>query len=90
MPLNIAALLTDLRSRVIEGYERTNNKSQVCRTFNIARTTLDDWIKLKERTGGLESPWQQGTKPLIKDWDTFKAFIEQSPFETIKQLVPLY
>lgn len=34
-------LSTDLRTRAIETYERTGNKSQVCRTFNIARTTLD-------------------------------------------------
>jgi transposase-like protein len=47
----MAVLSTDLRSRVITAFEQTGNKSQVCRTFNIARTTLDDWIKLKERTG---------------------------------------
>ena len=87
----MAVLSTDLRSRVIAAYEQTGNKSQVCRTFNIARTTLDDWIKLKERTGNLEqAPWQRGTRPLIKDWDAFKAFVEQSSFDTIKQLVPLY
>jgi transposase len=87
----MAVLSIDLRSRVITAFEQTGNKSQVCRTFNIARTTLDDWIKLKEQTGCLEqAPWQRGTKPLIKDWDAFKAFVEQSSFDTIKQLVPLY
>ncbi len=42
----IAVLSSHLRVRAVEVYEHSDNKSQVCRTFNIARTTLDDWIKL--------------------------------------------
>lgn len=84
-------LSTDLRTRAIETYERTGNKSQVCRTFNIARTTLDQWIKLKSETGSLEQQaWGRGRKHTISDWDAFKAFVEQASFDTIKQLVPLY
>ena len=84
-------LSTDLRTRAIETYERTGNKSQVCRTFNIARTTLDHWIKLKSETGSLDQQaWGRGRKHTISDWDAFKAFVEQASFDTIKQLVPLY
>jgi transposase len=84
-------LSTDLRTRAIEAYDRTGNKSQVCRIFNIARTTLDDWIKLKSKTGSLDQPaWGRGRKHAISDWDAFKAFVKQSSFDTVKQLVPLY
>lgn len=84
-------LSNDLRMRVIEAYERIGNKRHVCQTFNIARTTLDDWIKLKAETGSLEQqPWQRGPKPLIKDLNAFKVFVEQASFKTITQLVPLY
>jgi transposase len=84
-------LSTDLRTRAIEAYERTGKKSQVCQTFNIARTTLDHWIKLKSETGSLDQQaWGRGRKHTISDWDAFKAFVEQASFDTIKQLVPLY
>lgn len=84
-------LSTDLRTRAIEAYERTGNKSQVCRTFNIARTTLDNWIQLKSETGSLDQQaWGRGRKHTILDWDAFKAFVEQTSFDTITQLVPLY
>lgn len=49
----MAVLSTDLRRRVVETYEKTKNKRQVCFTFNIARTTLDRWLKLKQQTGSL-------------------------------------
>jgi transposase len=84
-------LSTDLRTRAIEAYERTGKKSQVCQTFNIARTTLDHWIKLKSETGSLDQQaWGRGRKHTISDWDTFRAFVEQASFDTITQLVPLY
>jgi transposase len=87
----MSVLSIDLRTRAIEAYERTGNKNQVCRTFNIARTTLDDWILLKAETGSLEQPaWGRGRKHTIKDWDAFRAFVDQASFDTITQLVPLY
>ncbi|NAR31120.1 helix-turn-helix domain-containing protein [Acinetobacter haemolyticus] len=87
----MAVLSTDLRTRVIAAYETSLNKRQVCLRFNIARTTLDDWIKLKAQTGRLDQvKWDRGPKTQIKDWDRFKVFVEQARFDTVKQLVPLY
>ena len=87
----MAVLSTDLRQRVVETYEKTKNKRQVCFTFNIARTTLDRWLKLKQQTGSLaQQDWKHGPDTLIQDWDAFTAFVKQSKFDTIKQLVPLY
>ena len=45
----MAVLSTDLRQRVVETYEKTKNKRQVCLTFKIARTTLDSWLRLKQQ-----------------------------------------
>lgn len=87
----MAVLSTDLRVRAVEAYEHSGNKSQVCRTFNIARTTLDDWIKLKSETGSLQQKcWVRGKSPGIKDLDEFRLFLEQTPFNTLKELIPLY
>ena len=87
----MAVLSTDLRQRVVETYEKTKNKRQVCLTFKIARTTLDSWLRLKQQTGSLEQQaWKHGPDTLIQDWNAFTAFVKQSKFDTIKQLVPLY
>ncbi|WP_445115925.1 helix-turn-helix domain-containing protein [Acinetobacter sp. WZC-1] len=87
----MAVLSSDLRVRAVKAYERNGNKSQVCRTFNIARTTLDDWIKLKSETGSLEQKsWVRGKTPGIKDLDEFRLFLEQTSFNTLKELIPLY
>lgn len=87
----MGVLSTDLRTRVIAAYEISLNKRQVCLQFNIARTTLDDWIKLKAQTGCLDQvKWDRGPKTKIKDWDEFRTFVEQASFDTVKQLVPLY
>lgn len=86
----MAVLSTDLRVRAVEAYELSGNKSQVCRTFNIARTTLDDWIKLKSETGSLEQKsWDRGKALGIKDLDEFRQFLEQTSFNTLKELIPL-
>lgn len=34
----------------MQHYCEAHNKSQTCHLFKIARTTLDDWIKLEQET----------------------------------------
>ncbi len=34
----------DLREKVMQFYKESQHKSKTCELFNIARTTLDDWI----------------------------------------------
>ncbi|MFW1945205.1 helix-turn-helix domain-containing protein [Acinetobacter guillouiae] len=69
-----------MRVRAVEAYEHSGNKSQVCRIFNIARTTLDDWIKLKSETGSLQQKsWVRGKSPGIKDLGEFRLFLEHPP-----------
>jgi len=83
---------SDLRQRVITAYEQSGNKSAVCRTFSIARTTLDYWLKLREETGGLEPrPHKiRGHSHKVKDLDSFKLWLEQQQFERIRDLMPLF
>ncbi|TCM67805.1 transposase [Acinetobacter calcoaceticus] len=87
----MAVLSTDLRERVLNAYELMGNKSKVCRHFNIARSTLDDWIKLKTETGQLEQPqWRRGPAPKLQNLQAFQHFVEHTEFQTLKQLLPLY
>ena len=44
----------DLSQGAMTAYKETGLKSPVCKTFRIARTILDAWIKLEEETGLLQ------------------------------------
>lgn len=83
----------DLRERVIAAYESTRNKSQVCRQFSIARSTLDRWLQLKEATGALNPRVHRirGYGHKVNDLDEFRQWLEsQLPFERIVDLIPAF
>lgn len=82
----------DLRQKVMESYKKSKHKSNTCTTFNIARTTLDDWILLEQQTGQLAQPKlvNVGRRSSIKDWQAFKVFVENTEFSQAKDLVPLF
>lgn len=82
----------DLREKVMQFYTESNHKSKTCRTFNIARSTLDDWILLEKNTGQLKQQKSDkvGRPKMIKDWEAFKRFVETTPFTRAKELVPLF
>ena len=87
----MGVLSLDLRERVLAAYDRSGHKSQTCAEFGIARTTLDKWLKLRERTGSLrQRDWRRGRTTLIQDWAGFEAFVNASTFDTVKQLSVLY
>ncbi len=81
----------ELRQRVVDAYKRIQNKRQVCLEYNIARTTLDDWLKLEKEQGHLkQEKWASGRKHYIQDWDAFKTFVEQATFNDLNELRELY
>lgn len=82
----------DLRQKVMEYYKKSGHKSNTCTIFNIARTTLDDWILLEQQTGQLAQPKLKnvGIPSTIKDLDAFKIFVENAKFSQAKDLVPLF
>lgn len=89
MPKNYSL---DLRQKVMQFYIESQHKSKTCKTFNIARSTLDDWILLEKNTGQLKQQKSDkvGRPKMIKDWEAFKHFVEITPFNQAKELVPLF
>lgn len=82
----------DLRQKAMNTYKKTGHKSNTCSTYNIARTTLDDWIQLEQQTGQLAQPKliNVGRPSVIHDFAEFKIFIENTKFSQVKDLVPLF
>ncbi|EFF83569.1 hypothetical protein HMP0015_0946 [Acinetobacter haemolyticus ATCC 19194] len=79
----------DLRKKVMAAYRQTNHKSNVCKQFNIARSTLDNWILLEKTTQNLIPipAVRNGRAFTIKNLESFKAFVETTPFTQISDLL---
>ena len=69
----------DLREKAMQFYKESKHKSKTCELFNIARTTLDDWILLEQQTGQLKQPKSpnMGRPSCILDLQAFEAFVKQ-------------
>jgi len=82
----------ETRKAAIAAYKKTDYKLAVCKEFNISRVTLDAWIKLEEETGSLtpKPTKKRGVPAHIKDWDAFQAFVKNTKFQNISDLVPLF
>ena len=82
----------DLREKVIQFYKESKHKSKTCELFNIARTTLDNWILLEQQTGQLKQPKSPnaGRPSCILDLQAFEEFVKITPFAQAKDLVPLF
>ena len=82
-----AAYSIDLRKKAVSAVDRGEKKSHVCRTLNISRNTLDQWLKRREEKGSLEpEEYQRGPKPKIDDLEAFKAFAETHGHLTQKEM----
>ena len=80
----------ELRKKAMTAYHQTKHKSNVCKQFCIARSTLDDWIRLEQETQNLEPlPSKNKGRPFtIRDMKSFEAFIKKTPFNKIEELIP--
>lgn len=79
----------DLRKKVMAAYLQTKNKSKVCKQFNIARSTLDEWISLEKKTKDLRplSAVRNGRPFTIKDLKSFEEFVDTTPYKHIQDLL---
>lgn len=77
----------DLRERAIGAIDDGKSKSEVHRIFKVSRTTLDQWIKLREETGSLaDISYHHGPKPVIADTARSHEFFEEHSDATLAQL----
>ncbi|MFW2162501.1 IS630 transposase-related protein [Acinetobacter beijerinckii] len=79
----------DLRKKVMAAYLQTKHKSKVCQQFNIARSTLDEWISLEKNTKDLKPlPAVRNGRPFtIKDLKSFEEFVDTTPYKRIQDLL---
>ena len=73
----------DLREKVMTAIELDGMAiTKVSKTFHVARSTIYNWIKRKQETGGVEPKKRTGAKGIIQDWDKFEKLVEENRDKT--------
>ena len=87
-----ASYSLDLRQKAIAAVDRGEKKSQVSRTFNISRNTLDLWLKRRDETGTVAPKIRKLpiVEPKIKDLAAFKQFAQANGHLTAKRMAELW
>ena len=77
----------DLRKRAVAAVDAGMSKMAASRTFGIARSTLDDWLLLREQTGQLCCLKRRtGPSRILQDTAEVRAFIERHSQGTLSQM----
>ena len=65
----------DFRLRVLERIAAGMSKMQAHRSFDISRSTLDDWLRLRQEQGHVRDPAPTRTRQgALKDLEVFGEF----------------
>lgn len=77
----------DLRLKALGALDKGQTKMAIHKTFGIARSTLDDWIKLREQQGHVvpSSPVGRTGKGFFNA-ALFEAFAQQHGHKTLGQM----
>ena len=81
------AYSVDLRLRVLAAIDSGVSKMQVHQSFQISRSTIDDWLRLREQSGSVQdAPRQQGSSRALGAQEGFMAFVQRHQHSTLEQM----
>lgn len=78
----------DLRERVLGALDEGMSKMKAHQTFRVARSTIDDWLLLREQTGSVAfvPHVRRGPAPKISDLVAFEAFAQRHRHKTLQEM----
>lgn len=78
---------SDLRRRVLNAIDGGMSKMAAHQTFCVSRSTIDDWIELRARTGSVaaNTAYRRGKAPSVTD-EMFGAFAREHNGCTLAQM----
>ena len=82
----------DLRQRVLAALDGGMSKMVVHRTFRVSRSTIDDWVKLREQTGSVVAKTRSGRRGAAKlpDLLAVREFAVRHKDKTVEQMALLW
>lgn len=67
------------------------SKMRVHRTFGVSRSTIDEWLELRERTGNvLPVRYRRGALPRLNDAAALRTFVAAAPDRTLQEMADLW
>ena len=70
----------DLRNRILAYYDDNHTQKETCAVFNISRSALTDWVKLRRETGSADlRPRPKRRKSKKIDRQKLKEYISSHP-----------
>ena len=77
----------DLRLRVLQAIDSGKSKMAAHKTFGVSRSTIDDWIELRARTGSVaaNTSYRRGKAPGVSE-EEFRAFALAHSGCTLEQM----
>ena len=76
----------DLRLRVLATIDGGLSKMQAHKTFNISRSTIDDWLALREQTGDVQVLPKRAGRRGLHEHEAFEGFIAGHQHSTLGQM----
>jgi len=76
----------DLRLRVLAAIDGGFSKMQVHKTFKISRSTIDDWLVLREQTGHVQVIPKRAGKKGLHEHEAFEGFVVRHQHSTLEQM----
>ncbi len=80
------AYSVDLRLRVLAALDAGLSKMQAHRTFQISRSTIDDWLKLRAQSGTVQAPQPRQSRRGLAAQEDFAAFAQRQQHRTLEQM----
>ena len=81
------AYSVDLRVRVLAAIDGGLSKMQAHKTFRVSRSTIDDWLRLREKTGSVQdTPRQPCAGRGLAHQQGFAAFAQCHQHSTLEQM----
>lgn len=83
-----AAYSKDFRLHVLSAVDGGMSKQTAHLTFGVSRSTLDDWLKLRQETGDVAATtvYPHGRARAISDMKAFEQFAQLHSGATLKQM----
>ncbi len=81
------AYSVDLRVRVLAAIDGGLSKMQAHKTFQVSRSTIDDWLRLRQKTGRVQdTPRQPGARRGLAHQQGWAAFAKRHQHSTLEQM----
>lgn len=81
----------DLRERILKYYDDNHSQRETCEVFEIGRTTLTTWLKLRRETGSAHlRPRPKRRRSAKIEEQALKSYIAEHPDAYLREIAEVF